>query len=562
MKTTSHFPITGVMQLLPVVLLLGLPLAVTAAPGDLDAAFGTGGKTTTAVGTNFDWAYAVAVQLDGKIIAGGFTSDAVTNSLLVRYTTAGALDPAFGGTGKVVTSLTASGSESVRALAIQPDGRIIAAGSANISGNMDFAVHRYNSDGTLDTSFNGTGIATTPIGGGSEICTCVALQPDGKIVMAGYASNGANNDFALVRFTAAGALDATFGTGGKVTTPIGTGIDEINAVALQGDGKIVAAGRAIIGSNYDFAVARYDSNGALDTTFNGTGIVTTPIGPGYDYAQAVAVQNDGKIVAAGYGWGGSVTVFMLARYQSNGALDTSFDTDGTVMTAIDTVSNAAYAIALQPGGKILVAGSAYISTADFAFARYNADGALDTSFSGDGKQTVPVGTGVDTAYAMDVQPDGKIVAAGASTISGTDDIAVVRVHGDAAADTDGDGLTDSWEHFVWGDIAGHSALDDSDLDGYTELLERALGLHPLFADAGGQPPVALEGGYLTMTLGKQPGASYEAQSAGTLLTGQPDSFSAASTTVLINNATTLKVRDNFLTTAAQRFMRLKVTAAP
>jgi len=130
-------------------------------------------------------------------------------------------------------------------------------------------------------------------------------------------------------------------------------------------------------------------------------------------------------------------------------------------------------------------------------------------------------------------------------------------------DADGDGLLDSWELTHWPTIIGHSAQDDFDGDGYVELLELALGLNPKSPDPGGLPPVTSEGGYLTMTLTKHPGVTYEVQSAGTLLEGQPDSFSPASTTVLLNDTTTLKVRDNFLIgTAPGRFLRVKVTAAP
>ncbi|MBI5047674.1 MAG: hypothetical protein HZB54_01805, partial [Deltaproteobacteria bacterium] len=178
---------------------------------------------------------------------------------------------------------------------------------------------------------------------------------------------GTDYDFALSRYDTNGALDTSFNTTGKVTTAIGTSLDEAYAVAIQSDGKIVAAGYSWNGTDYDFALSRYDTNGALDTSFNTTGKVTTAIGTGNDYAYAVAIQSDGKIVAAG----GTDNYFALSRYDTNGTLDTSFNTTGKVTTAIGTSTDAAYAVAIQSDGKIVATGiSSNGIDYDFALARY------------------------------------------------------------------------------------------------------------------------------------------------------------------------------------------------
>ena len=170
--------------------------------------------------------------------------------------------------------------------------------------------------GDLDTTFGTGGVVTTSIGPGWDSAYGVAIQSDGKIVAAGSAHNGSDNDFAVVRYTISGALDTTFGTGGVVTTSIGTGNDQASGIAIQPDGKIVAAGWAHSGSDYDFAVVRYTVSGTLDTTFGASGVVTTPIGPGSNRAHGVAIQPDGKIVAAGYADSGSDYDFAVVRYHA------------------------------------------------------------------------------------------------------------------------------------------------------------------------------------------------------------------------------------------------------
>ncbi|MGI8788174.1 MAG: FG-GAP-like repeat-containing protein [Pyrinomonadaceae bacterium] len=397
-------------------------------PGDLDTTFGTSGKVITPIGNSNDGISAVAVQTDGKIIAAGY-SDSGSNLdfALARYNADGTLDSTFGTGGKVITPIGSS-NDLISAVAIQTDGKIVAAGYSDNGTNLDFALARYNSNGTLDTTFGTSGKVITPIGSRDDFASGVVIQTDGKIVAAGAAEiSPFSGDFALARYNADGTLDSTFGTGGKVTTPIGNADDFASAVALQTDGKIVVACSASDGVTDDFALARYNANGTLDTTVGTGGKVTTPIGNADDFASAIAIQTDGKIVAAGYTNNGANADFALVRYAVNGTLDTTFGTGGKVTTLIGSSDDFLNAAAIQSNGKIVAAGYTNNGTNnDFALVRYNADGTLDAAFGTGGKVTTPIGSANDYAYGVAIQADGKIVAAG-SAFNGTNlDFALAR----------------------------------------------------------------------------------------------------------------------------------------
>jgi uncharacterized delta-60 repeat protein len=248
----------------------------------------------------------------------------------------------------------------------------VAAGSSKNGSNYDFALARYNTDGTLDTNFGTGGKVITAIGSSTDVAESVAIQSDGKIVAAGFSNNGSNNDFALVRYNTNGTLDTTFDSDGKVTTAIGSANDVAYSVAIQSDGKIVAAGYSRSGgSNDDFALVRYNTDGSLDTSFDSDGKVTTAIGGSNDYAESVTIQSDGKIVAAGHSYMSSNYDFTLARYNTDGTLDTSFGTNGKVATAIGGSDDVAYSVAIQSDGKIVAAGYSYNgSNFKFALVRY------------------------------------------------------------------------------------------------------------------------------------------------------------------------------------------------
>ncbi len=297
--------------------------------------------------------------------------------------------------------------------------------------------------GDPDTTFGTDGMVITEVGSSADRAYSTVIQSDGKIVAAGHSYNGNDWDFALARYDSNGTLDTTFGTNGKVTTDV-VYDDYGYSVAIQNDGKIVVAGYSKT-YNGDFALVRYDSNGSLDTTFGGDGKVVTDMLGQDDRAHSVAIQDNGKIVVAGYSnKGGFKWDFALARYDTNGSLDTTFDGDGKVFTEVGGIAGYARSIAIQDNGKIVVAGYNYDGGIehDFALVRYNDNGSLDTTFGGDGKVITDLGGNGDQAYSVVIQDDGKIVVAGYSNKGGSgSDFALVRYNSNGILDTtfDGDG---------------------------------------------------------------------------------------------------------------------------
>ncbi len=404
------------------------------AAGSLDSSFSSDGKVTTAIGSGNDSIWGVAIQPDGKIVVAGESHNGSNDDLVVaRYNSDGSLDMRFGDSGQKITTFGSSEDHGY-GVVIQPDGKIVVAGDSNNGSNYDFAVVRYNSDGSLDATFNSTGKVTTAIGSGHDIGRSIALQPDGKIVVAGYSHNGSDYDFAVVRYNSDGSLDTTFNSTGKVTTDISGATEFGYGVVIQPDGKIVVAGASYNGSDYDFAVVRYNSDGSLDTTLNSTGKVTTAVGASNDYGREIALQPDGKIIVAGYSDNGSNDVFAVVRYNSDGSLDTTFNSTGKVTTVVGSNDSFGYTVLLQSDGKIIVAGrSNNGSDNDFAVVRYNSDGSLDTTFDSDGKIATDFGSGADSVYALALQSDGKIVASGLADNGSNTDFALTRYSNNIAS---------------------------------------------------------------------------------------------------------------------------------
>ncbi|MDQ3748191.1 MAG: delta-60 repeat domain-containing protein [Acidobacteriota bacterium] len=316
-----------------------------AAPGDLDPTFGSGGKVTTDL-SSFDFANSAVLQPDGKlIVAGAYDAAFYFDFVVVRYNSNGSLDASFGIGGSVIMDFGGSGSSVAHAVALQPDGKIVAAG---LNGS-NFALARLNSNGSLDSTFGNGGKVTTDFFGFSDSARAIIIQPDGKLVAAGEVgvAAGLALDFGLARYNSDGSLDMTFGSGGKVSTDF-TGIpDGARAVVLQADGKLVAAGDAggICG------LARYNSNGSLDSTFGSGGKILTSPDDSFCLAFALIVQADGKLVTAGHAQdiSGGDPVFWLARYNSDGTLDATFGNGGHVVNF--TISGSITGLALQATAK-------------------------------------------------------------------------------------------------------------------------------------------------------------------------------------------------------------------
>jgi len=391
------------------------------------------GIVTTTIGSYYDKGLSVTVQTDGKILVAGFSSNGRNYDFaLVRYHADGSLDSSFSGDGKLTTDFGSS--DYGYSVTVQTDGKILVAGLSWTGSYNDFALVRYNTDGSLDSSFSGDGKLTTDIGSSYDYGLSVTIQTDGKILVAGSSKQGSNYDFALVRYNSDGSLDSSFSGDGKLTTAIGPSHDYGDSVTVQTDGKILVAGYSRISSgsyNFNFALVRYTANGSLDTSFSGDGKLTTDFGSS-NYGSSVSIQADGKILVAGnIALENSHYDFALVRYNTDGSLDSSFSGDGKLTTDFGTREDYGQSVTIQTDGKILVAGSSKQgSNYDFALVRYNTDGSLDSSFSGDGKLTTDLG-GTDVGYSVTVQADGLIAVAG----SGNPNFALVRYNPDGSLAT-------------------------------------------------------------------------------------------------------------------------------
>jgi uncharacterized delta-60 repeat protein len=312
-------------------------------------------------------------------------------ALLIAFTgtahaTDGDLDLTFGTAGRVITNFI--NRDEATALAIQPDGKIVAAGFGGwyAPNNTDFALARYNTDGSLDMTFGISGRVLTDVSGVHDSITALVIQPDGKILAAGVAGYIYYDDFALARYNGDGSLDMSFGNAGRVTTHLSDFSDVVSALAIQPDGKIIAAGFAGVDfdtqDSGDFALARYNTDGSLDMTFGRSGIVTTRLADRSSGISDLAVLSEGRIVAVGPSYAGPVaTNSALVRYNRDGSLDQSFGISGVVTTDF---SGRSHALAIESDGKLIVSGRA---AGNFAIARYNSDGSLDTTFGILGKVT-------------------------------------------------------------------------------------------------------------------------------------------------------------------------------
>ncbi len=408
------------------------------ASGRLDTCFGVGGKVTTNLNnTSSKFANDVVIQPDGKLVVAAYENPGSKQDFLVlRYDTAGLLDPTFGNGGVARISFTNSGSELASALAIQSDGKIIVAGYAPLKSYSAFAVARLNPNGSLDTLF-GTGgkILFSFQNNVTASVQGVTIQSNGYIVVAGRS----NAEFALARFRPNGTFDTAFNGTGKITVSTANSTDTqvggayavtIQRVAVNGvlEEKLVVAGirPRLAGVDRDMAVLRFNPNGFLDSSFGSGGKVFTNFTGYSDQAKAVAIDANNNIVVAGHTLTDSTSpMFALVRYTENGQLDASFGSGGRVTAGVIGYRSAFYeqGLAIQPDGRIVASG--YVETSDFSFAdfavaRFNADGTLDTTFGSDGTGIVLTDFygGKDYAWGgLALQADGRIVVVGGANPS-------------------------------------------------------------------------------------------------------------------------------------------------
>jgi len=434
-----------VVLMLVLALLLSYPAAkrVQADDGDLDKSFGASGKVITDFSGSEDEATAVTIQSDGRIIAVGSSIKPITGAdrdfALARYNTDGSLDTSFGSAGKVVTDFFGK-NDFALAVAVQQDGKIVAAGkhlqvfSDGALTGYYFAAARYNSDGSLDTSFGSGGKVVGDIG---EL-DAIAIQQDGKILAAGFTFSGTGlqitTAFALVRYNVDGSLDPGFGSGGKITTDFFGGSitipkTNIRALSIQSDGKIVAVGSAFNSATRSslFGLARYNEDGSLDASFGSGGKVTTAI---LDNSAAIAltIQADDAIVVAGSAQSTTgAEGFALARYNNDGSLDATFGSGGKATDEFFGSGSVVRAVSFKSGGEIVAGGSVPrgIKGFDFAVARYSSDGSLDARFGAGGKVITELSKDEDDdVNGLAIQSDGQIVAVG--TTDTGDNFALAR----------------------------------------------------------------------------------------------------------------------------------------
>jgi uncharacterized delta-60 repeat protein len=347
--------------------------------GTVDISFGDSGNVISYFGFSEQGIYALAVTQDNKIVAAGFCNDLGLNICIARYLPDGSLDDTFGKNGVVNSDL--GGWEWARGMVLQPDGKILITGRVSPIG--DFVVVRYTENGSLDSCFGTNGRTITDLGADDQ-SGCIALQPDGKIIVGGYQvsiGGGFNNQFALVRYTTDGVLDEGFGNKGIVLQNFTDYADVINSIALQSDGKIIACGQ--VNGSYDYqheymAAARFNTNGSLDESFGKSGLVKAVFPRFATYGNSVEVQNDNKILLGGFTYQseGDSSDFALARYNNNGTPDNSFGTNGQVVTDFG-LPDEGVSLLLQADGKIVFAGEDYTNQLptiyNIAIARYNND---------------------------------------------------------------------------------------------------------------------------------------------------------------------------------------------
>ncbi|MBE2282608.1 MAG: delta-60 repeat domain-containing protein [Prosthecobacter sp.] len=540
--------------------------------------------------------YSVAMQADGKILLGGqFTTlqsngapSPTTRNRIARINADGTLDASF----------DPNADSDVRSVMVQTDGKIVLGGQFTTLQPNGAAlattrqrIARVNTGGALDPNFDPTANNTV---------FCLALQEDGKILLAGLFTslqpNGATSPttrLRVARVNADGTLDTGFDPNPN---------HNVYCAAVQADGKILIGGQftnlqpnGAASPTTRQRIARLNKDGTLDSGFDpaaGSNVLS------------IAVQADGKVLLSGLfttlqpnGAPSAVSRKYIARVNAAGTLDAGFDPNA---------NSAVYGVAVQADGRIFLGGNfttiqpngALIATARNLFARLLNDPAtqslsavnteqvlwtrggsapeisqatIESSLDG-GNTWTQLGSATRLGSTANWQMTGLSLST-SGTIRARGRITSAYFNGSSSLveqtltfgpDPDSDGLLNSWEELYWpGAAASHGPLDDDDHDGLVNLLELAFGLNPTVPNARDLTPLSQEDGYLTMTLTKQPGVTYEVQSAGTLTPGQPESFSATTTTILLNDATTLKVRDNSpIGNAPARFMRVQVTGAP
>jgi len=407
-------------------LLILVPTRAIAGPGDPDDSFGNGGTVTTDFGrTDPDRAFDMAIQPNGRIVLVGQADLASVDAAIARYRPTGAPDRTFAGDGRRADDLL-GGFDRAEAVALQDDGKIVTVGFAFDGKDDRSAILRFKEGGKLDATFAGDGVRVLDLAPkADDAFSAVAIQPDARIVAVG----SSHGDVIVARFRASGGLDGAFGHRG--IRKIDLSREDIgSAVLLQRDGRIVVGGTVSAGGG-DFAVARLEPNGGLDRSFSGDGVRVVRFSARRDGLEALAAQGR-KIVAVGFAASSpSEDDFAIAQLDSGGSLDDRFGGgDGMRTFGFGAHTEQSLDVAAQPNGKIVVAGWAWNGTdEDFAVARLNDRGFLDSKFGVDGRTTTDFGTGNDHATAVGIDENGRVVVAGYVRVPLDDDFGIARYMG-------------------------------------------------------------------------------------------------------------------------------------
>jgi uncharacterized delta-60 repeat protein len=394
----------------------------SATPGQLDPTFGLAGTglVRTDITPKGDIGIGEVIQPDDKIVAVGQAGAPNPKFSVVRYNADGTIDTSFGGGDGIVQTDIGPYTDAAVSAVVQGDGKIVVAGSAGVNGpNARFAVVRYNADGTIDTSFGGgDGIVTVDVSLHDDLATGVGLLSDGTIVVAGGAAEDtANADFAAVALNGTnGSLDTSFGGTGKVRTDINSGSYDVgNSTVVVNADKVYEGGWTNKSGVSRFAVVSYNANGTLNASFGADGKVATDMASGNEYISGLALDGSGNIVAAGQVKANFTnSQAALARYTPAGVLDTTFNSTGKVITDYGPFGDGAFGVAIDGSGNIVTAGAIGIGGANprFAVCRYLSTGALDSTFGTGGKVFTDFGPYQDVADIVGIQSTGRIVAVG------------------------------------------------------------------------------------------------------------------------------------------------------
>lgn len=418
-----------VSALMMVLVLLAWPIQISQAAlaGDMDLTFGSAGIALTDFGGS-DTAWAMVIQPDGRIVsAGQAVAGGNYDFALARHNADGTLDTSFGNGGR--TSTHYAFVDQAFDVALQPDGKIVSVGRTSFRDDLfigwKWLMTRHNSDGSLDTSFGNNGFVMTAMADADDEAYAVAVQPDSKIVVGGYVEVPTGLSFGLARYNTDGSLDSSFGSGGKVILPAlgGLGADFLKDILIKPDGKILAGGSSRLSwEDSDFLLVQFNTDGSVDPSFGINGAAMTDFNAPADYAYSIALQPDDKIVLAGRSAviGRPSERFAVARYNGDGSIDSNFGSNGRVIT---TFSGEGYAnsVAVASDGKIIVIGNIFGPA--LAVARYTSEGLLDSSFGSGGKM-ITVAPDPFHGWAMRLQTDDKIVIAGNTRYGG--DFALLR----------------------------------------------------------------------------------------------------------------------------------------